>query len=573
MCKTRTCFYINKKRRGKSMKICKKFLKTVFAVLLAFGLMTNTYHASDGSATITITKGEDVTKSLDGMEVKAYMILGQINPNERDVSKKQYEVVGAFRTFFNIKEIRSSFVGGEGSIYLTYNESEGKLKVSDPSTTGSIAISKAALDTTYPEADLLSRIFNMSSEASTFYTWVEKYIETNSVALSATATASESSATLESLVEGYYALIFSNVPAGVVVKQGIMIPTSGTSASIPLKAEPITVEKKVSKDENSFYDEISAAMNTPLTYQITTKVPTLADFSNLTKFDLTDTMTNQKLDADSFTLTIGRTGINFDIDSKKFKVGDTVIATVTTNDDTSFTVDFEEDALKDYQGQAVVLTYTAQLTSDAIDVNNNTVTLNYTNNRDTKELTDSTKVYTYGIDVTKKFSDGSTSTENYGAVKFSLYTDSSGTKGTAISLVGSAGNYHVPASGETTTTTTLSLTNTGKLTITGLDAGTYWLVETAAPDGFTKAGDIKIILVAGEDGALDSTDSKVVTASNVQFTHTADNIALAQFEVLNQKGFNLPTTGGAGTMMITLGGMALIVVAAGLYVVSKKKKA
>ena len=555
------------------MKICKKFLKTVFAVLLAFGLMTNTYHASDGSATITITKGEDVTKSLDGMEVKAYMILGQINPNERDVSKKQYEVVGAFRTFFNIKEIRSSFVGGEGSIYLTYNESEGKLKVSDPSTTGSIAISKAALDTTYPEADLLSRIFNMSSEASTFYTWVEKYIETNSVALSATATASESSATLESLVEGYYALIFSNVPAGVVVKQGIMIPTSGTSASIPLKAEPITVEKKVSKDENSFYDEISAAMNTPLTYQITTKVPTLADFSNLTKFDLTDTMTNQKLDADSFTLTIGRTGINFDIDSKKFKVGDTVIATVTTNDDTSFTVDFEEDALKDYQGQAVVLTYTAQLTSDAIDVNNNTVTLNYTNNRDTKELTDSTKVYTYGIDVTKKFSDGSTSTENYGAVKFSLYTDSSGTKGTAISLVGSAGNYHVPASGETTTTTTLSLTNTGKLTITGLDAGTYWLVETAAPDGFTKAGDIKIILVAGEDGALDSTDSKVVTASNVQFTHTADNIALAQFEVLNQKGFNLPTTGGAGTMMITLGGMALIVVAAGLYVVSKKKKA
>lgn len=577
MCKTRTCFYINKKRRGKSMKICKKFLKTVFAVLLAFGLMTNTYHAFEGEATITITKGEGVTTSLKGMKVDAYMILNQFNPNETDVSKKQYEVVSAFRTFFNIEEIKSSFVGGEGNVYLTYDETEAKLKVSADSATGSITISKAKLDTTYPEASLLSRI-TRSTDVSTFYTWVEKYIETKSVALSATATAtaSESSATLESLDEGYYALIFSNVPAGVVVKQGIMIPTSGTSASIPLKAEPITVEKKVSKDENNFYDEISAAMNTSLTYQITTKVPTLADFSNLTEFKLTDTMTHQNLEANSFTLTIGSTSLTYDYDgnsnSGKFKKGETVIATITTTAAT-FSVDFVEDALKDHQGQDVVLKYTAQLTSDAIDVNNNTVTLNYTNGPDTKELTDSTKVYTYGIDVTKKFSDGSTSTENYGAVKFSLYTDSNDTKGTAISLVGSAGNYHVPASGETTTTTTLSLTNTGKLTITGLDAGTYWLVETAAPDGFTKAGDIKITLVAGEDGALDETNSKVETASNVQFTHTANSIALAQFEVLNQKGFNLPTTGGAGTMMITLGGMALIVVAAGLYVVSKKKKA
>lgn len=556
------------------MKICKKFLKTVFAVLLAFGLMTNTYHASDGEATITITKGEGVTTSLEGMEVKAYMILDQINPNETDADKKQYAVVENFKDFFNIGAIKDSFDGVAGNVYLTYDETEAELKVSTDSATGSIAISKAKLDTTYPEASLLSRI-TASTDVSTFYTWVEKYIEKNSSTLSATtAEASESSATLANLDEGYYALIFSKVPAGVVVKQGIMIPTSGRSATIPLKAEPITVEKKVSKDENNFYDEISAAMNTPLTYQITTKVPTLADFSNLTEFKLTDTMTHQNLEANSFTLTIGSTSLTYDYDgnsnSGKFKNGETVIATITTTAAT-FSVDFVEDALKDHQGQDVVLKYTAQLTLDAVDVNNNTVTLNYTNNGDEKVLTDSTKVYTYGIDVTKKFSDGRATDSN---VKFSLYTDNNGTKGTEISLVGEAGDYRVPASGETGSIKDLLLdTNDGTLKITGLDAGTYWLVETAAPDGFTKAGDIKITLVAGENGALNITDSKVETASNVQFTHTGGSIALAKFEVLNQKGFNLPTTGGAGTMMITLGGMALIVVAAGLYIVSKKKKA
>lgn len=562
------------------MKICKKFLKTVFAVLLAFGLMTNTYHASDGEATITITRGNDVTTSLQGMKVDAYMILDQVNPDETVVSKKQYAVVENFKNFFNIEEIKQLLDGTEGNVYLTYDETEAELKVSTDSATGSIAISKAELDTTYPEADLLSRISNMNSEASTFYTWVEKFIEKNSADLTiqATETATENGTTLNNLNEGYYALIFSNVPAGVVVKQGIMIPTSGTSASIPLKAEPITVEKKVSKDENNFYDEISAAMNSTLTYQITTKVPTLADFSNLTEFDLTDTMTHQKLDADSFTLTLktSTNTTNCIKEGDEFKVNGTLIATVKDITDTSFTVDFVEDALKDYQGQDVVLTYTAQLTSDAIDVNNNTVTLNYTNGPDTHELTDSTKVYTYGIDVTKKFSDGSTSTENYAAVKFSLYTDNNGTKESKILLTGSDGIYHVPASGETGSITDLSIdTSDGTLRITGLDAGTYWLVETDAPDGFTKAGDIKITLVADDtvDGALDTTNSKVETALNVDFTHSVGSIALAQFEVLNQKGFNLPTTGGAGTMMITLGGMALIVVAAGLYVVSKKKKA
>lgn len=561
------------------MKICKKFLKTVFAVLLAFGLMTNTYHAFDGEATITITKGEGVTTSLEEMEVKAYMILDQVNPDETVVSKKQYAVVENFKNFFNIEEIKRSLDGKEGIVYLTYNESDGKLNVSNTSTTGSFAISKAELDTTYPEADLLSRISNMSSEASTFYTWVEKYIEKNSDTLFTTATATAEAnadgAIFTNLYEGYYALIFSNVPAGLVAKQGIMVATNGKdngAASVALKAEPITVQKQVSKDATSFADEISAAMNRPLTYRITTKVPTLADFSNLTEFKLTDTMTHQNLEANSFRLTIGSTSLTYDYDgnsnSGKFKNDETVIATVTTTAAT-FSVDFVEAALKDYQGQAVVLKYTAQLTSDAIDVNNNTVTLNYTNNDDEKVLTDSTKVYTYGIDVTKKFSDGRVTDSS---VKFSLYTDNEGTKGSPILLAGTAGNYHVPASGETGSIIDLLIdTNDGTLRITGLDAGTYWLVETATPDGFTKAGDIKITLV-GNQAKLDENGTNISNGT-LTFDNVGGHIALAKFDVLNQKGFNLPTTGGAGTMMITLGGMALIVVAAGLYVVSKKKKA
>lgn len=195
----------------------------------------------------------------------------------------------------------------------------------------------------------------------------------------------------------------------------------------------------------------------------------------------------------------------------------------------------------------------------------------------------------------KTFSDGSAS---YDGVEFKLYAadkDTGNQTETVIELVGDDGVYHKKDAVETgTAAEKLVLDDNGKLTITGLDAGTYWLEETNAPDGFTKADPIKIELVAATDnesgkvtGVLaggsgeNVTKATMVAADNtekpltVTIGTTADtniNISLAQFDVFNQKGFNLPQTGGAGTWMFTVGGIVLIAAAGALFLASRKKR-
>src|SRR5699024_3912521 len=118
-----------------------------------------------------------------------------------------------------------------------------------------------------------------------------------------------------------------------------------------------------------------------------------------------------------------------------------------------------------------------------------------------------------------------------------------------------------------------------KLTITGLDAATYWLVETGVPQGFTQAKPIQIVLKADSNNkanldAVTSTAMYEGDTKDLLETATADsttNISLGQFTVLNQKGFDLPQTGSAGTWMFTVGGILLIAAAGALFLSSRKK--
>ena len=548
----------------------KKFIKLVFAVMLVLGMTTSTIYANDGSATITIQRGNDVTKSLTDMTVKAYMVLDQVNDNETTPNKKQYSVTDAFKNFFDIEKIKNKFDSAP-TVYLGYDSDNSKLVSTKTATADYIAINGAQLDTTYPEADIISRL--NANNCATFYTWVEKYIDSSNLTPTKTATATEEdSVSLSNLNEGYYALTFEAVPSGISVIQGILVATPG---SVTLKAEPLTVTKMVSKDENYFKKEISAAMSDTLTYQVESKVPTLTDYSNLTKFEMKDTLSHQQLVANSFSMTVGDNAVTFNSQSKEFTLVNKKIAKAENITNNSFIVKFETDILSQYQGQEIVLKYKAQMTADAVNINENNLILTYTNGPDTSVLSDKTKVYTYGMKINKKFSDGSTN--HYADVKFKLYSDANCNN--QISLAGSDGVYTTKAAGNTASDSDLVLADDGSLTIKGLDAGTYYLKETATAeaDGFTLADVITVNLVAKNNDlqTLDSTSSATMDEKELNVSITQENntiIALATFDVLNQKGFNLPTTGGAGTWMITLGGIALIAVAGSLYVVSKKKK-
>ena len=597
----------------KSNRLLSRLTGMLAALTLVVGLMPATALAADREASITITEPvwSDTSKDWAGTQANAYLVLDQVNDRETDPAKKLYSVTTGFDTFFNIdtdagnSSIDEVF-GTAGTVYLQFDGTDLSAGTTQPASGEYITFSgdnAKALDKTYGEADLVSRITGDAgaggSDAGVFYSWIEKYIERNNITTSHTATADASVETQGSVIisgldEGYYAVDFKNVPSGLSIKQGVMIATTGTtSAVMNLKAENLPFEKQISeKDANVWFDELTAETGDVLDYKLTAQVPTLTDYDNLTKFTMSDTLAKQEFDPASVQIAIDDTTITrgTDDNSDKFYIGQTPLATLNPvsydDEKSSFTLTFEPSALEAYEGKTVTVTYSARLTTDAVKVNVNDAELVWSNNGSDSSLTDSTKVYTYGIELTKNFSDATVSADEIGMVTFRLYRVN-GQDEELLYFTGSAGSYILVSDSNGTGNVTADLklnTTSRKLTVVGLDDDeTYILKETATADGYNQIDEnITIDLEAQADPnamlleedatsvKLGSIDLTVSFVNNTDTTGTA--IASVAFELYNQKGFSLPKTGDAGTWALTVSGILLIASGVGLVVISRRKK-
>lgn len=201
-------------------------------------------------------------------------------------------------------------------------------------------------------------------------------------------------------------------------------------------------------------------------------------------------------------------------------------------------------------------------------------------------------VYTYGFTVTKVDEKG----EALQGVEFKLYSDEKCTD--EIKFVDKDNGVYTKATADqikagTDITTTLVTNGDGQIQVQGLACGDYYLKETKAPDGYVLPSDvIKITLVdnkdaqggEGPDGNLDdctAEGSTVVKDESGVSTFAMgggedDPVVLNnifEFKVENSKpGFNLPTTGGMGTVLFTAGGLVIMACGAALVLVTLKKK-
>lgn len=593
----------------KSNRFISRLTGTLAALTLVVGLVPATAFAADGQASITITEPAG-SKDWAGTQANAYLVLDQVDDTEPDPAKKLYSVTNDFNAFFNIDKVAGNSsidevfgtVGADGTVYLWFDGTVLSAGTTEPASGEYIIFSgddAKALDKTYGEADLVSRIVGDDGEggsnAGVFYSWIEKYIEKNRDSITAPliATAgSDATMTINNLQEGYYAIDFKNIPSGLSLKQGVMIATTGNaSAGMNLKAEDLPFEKKISeKDANQWLDELTAETGDVLDYQLTAQVPTLTDYDNLTKFTMSDTLEKQEFDSASVQIAIDNTVATRGTgdDSNKFYISQTLLATLTPvdydNGESSFTLTFVPSALEAYEGATVTVTYSAELTTDAVKINVNDAKLEWNNNGSESVLTDSTEVYTYGIELTKTFSDATVSADKIGKVTFRLYRVN-GQDEELLHFTGSAGNYIlVSDSAGTGNVTDLKLDTTSrKLTVVGLDDDeTYILTETNTADGYNLIDkDVTINLEAQLDPnamLLDEDKTSVKlgnTPLNVDFVHNESSkdmaIASVAFELYNQKGFTLPKTGGTGTWALTMGGILLIAAAGGMLVVSRRK--
>ena len=105
----------------------------------------------------------------------------------------------------------------------------------------------------------------------------------------------------------------------------------------------------------------------------------------------------------------------------------------------------------------------------------------------------------------------------------------------------------------------------GQLVIMGLEAGTYYLKETLAPIGYNELPAVQKVTVGpnGTNGIYADPSYKSLAGKAIQFN-------VSKIEIVNNKGMELPSTGGAGTMMMISVGTMIAIAFAVLLITQKK---
>ena len=237
---------------------------------------------------------------------------------------------------------------------------------------------------------------------------------------------------------------------------------------------------------------------------------------------------------------------------------------------------YTDSVKRGYSDCTMRITYAAALTADAKmgDTDNpNTVTLTWkrTNTTYYDTLEDCCHVYSYGVDILKQFSDNGGNLRN---VKFTLHND---TDDCYIIAEQKDGVYYTKGFATKKADATTFVPNSGgHIVVKGLEDDAYSLTEIATDKGYVLLKEaVKIVITTKENGACEKCGAKLLTASaavNGKDVTMTDGNAILPLTVVNNPGFDLPKTGGYGTWMFTIGGVALLGAAAFIVIRSRKHK-
>ena len=516
-----------------------------------------------------------------------------------------------------------------------------------------------------------------------------------------TATASGGVASVNTPEEGLYVAIITPARAGDLynpVFVGVDYHNNNTSntwkvdlensyqpASMAKKGE-ITLEKNATNQTNNRDEKVQTAnVGDVITFEVKTTIPEFANSYTNAVFKITDQLTTG-LDLDTTSIHVYRgssatdavaaneltaadtysDGVAYKLTTTEGSATGTPVASAANGD--KYEVKFFTQYLLGLGAkQPIYITYIAKVLDTAVtsvNIEDNTVTLNFSNNPTDSEghgiLKDETKHYTFDIDGNLLGKDNWKTTEvvkvgldkdgkeitktvnihegqTIGALegaKFKLYVADSNSQTKIRNEEGTEINASVYTNDIYDSNTEFVSDATGRITVAndtvpgirGLDAGTYYLVETEAPAGYIKAQNgVKIVINAtienethtqyydSTTGTLHDTQDAENTRTQItwdvpelkSYTVTMNGVATASYTMTNEKpdmgdkvtgaapligaanetaaspygkitntqGVELPSTGGMGTTILYIGGSILVILAAVLLITKRRMNA
>lgn len=493
----------------------KKAMKKLMAALLAVAMvcaMAIPAFAADGSTHSSSEDGKiTIDNAVAGQTYKIYRILDlQYNDTAKSFRYVKNDKWGAF------VDEQSSYLTVDANGVVTWKDGVSSEKDGAPIKALAIAAGQHVKDTPSLAAD--------GSEK-----------------------AASSIVTFDRLPLGWY-LVVSDLTTDAICS----IDTTAKEVTIKEKNGAPTVTKEVEYASGSWGEGNDGNVGDTVNFQTTIYVTD----GNPTNYVLHDQMSNG-LAFKEGSIVVKKNGERF-ID----------YTVVTPTDNCTFEIKFNENSLQ--ANDTVVVTYSATINSNAVvgtTGNDNETWLKYGNNGETTH--GKTKTYTWSFNIFKYFTDSNNDMQYLANVEFVLYRKDNTANKTEYAQFNS--NNKLTGWTEAENEATKLKTNaTSTVAVEGLDAGTYFLKETATPVGFNSlTSDVEVQITSSCNTLTHATYTVQYKMVNEEdFTNTDEEEKVVPIE--NNRGTTLPGTGGIGTTIFYVVGGGLMVAAAVLLITKKR---
>ena len=531
-------------------KLVSRFMAVLMAMTMILSMSMTAFAAEAPKGTLT------VNNTVAGKTLDLY----QIFTATKDGDNVAYTLNSAYEGFFKTKVANGSSLSDEALSEAAYNYVKDQV---GPDGSNGAAFAK----------EILGWILeNATTVAGTHKT----------------ATTTASTTVINNLDYGYYVVYplgatdTSTAPGNEIVKSvASLVSVTGNDATVNMKSNYPTVVKKVNDNKNA--DDVN--IGDTVTYTLTSKVPDMTGYDSYV-FNFKDTLSAGLTFKEITSVTVGETTIT------KVDAGQEANDTYTlTQDGQNITITMNNFLASNANkaGQEIKVTYTATLNKNAVtgfDANKNSATIEYSNKPGTTDKGESepsiVDVHTFNFTIFKYYLKGETQTGLANA-EFELYKANGEVAGEKVNIKKvTDGEYRVATPEEATAegfkSDVIVSGNNGKVLVKGLEAGTYYLKETKAPEGYNKLlSDIKVEIKANYDPKTGKLTSYSVDYTYNETTTTGteikDTITSPEVAVENKTGAQLPSTGARTALLLTLAGVVLFAFMAASSIYSKRREA